>query len=396
MRILCVFGRHNYGDPARGEGVEYTHFLPALRALGHETFFFESFSRAGYANFAGLNRALLERVEEVQPDLVFTVLMLAEVWLDSIALMRQAGCAVVNWSTDDSWKYRQFSRLIAADFDLYATTCPDAPAWYARDRINNSHLTQWAASASWLAPPKPASECRYPVSFIGSAYGSRPARVAALRRAGISVECFGHGWPNGPVPAERIPEIIRDSIVSLNFSEAGGGGSGRQLKARLFEVPAVGGMLITEPAPYLDRFFAPREELIIFRSDAELVDAVRQILAEPTRRDAIAHAGHRRVAQEHTYDLRLKELFAQLHLEPPHRRKIDWVEFNRIELAHTSIGFCLELLRVLFVWPCTLIWGPVRGPRAARRGLFELSWRLFGRRTYTAAGLPGRLFYRES
>ena len=45
MRILCVFGRHNYGDPARGEGVEYTHFLPALRTLGHEVEFFESFSR---------------------------------------------------------------------------------------------------------------------------------------------------------------------------------------------------------------------------------------------------------------------------------------------------------------------------------------------------------------
>jgi len=34
--------------------------------------------------------------------------------------------------------------------------------------------------------------------------------------------------------------------------------------------------------------------------------------------------------------------------------------------------------------------------RAARRLLFEISWRLGGRRTYSAAGLPGRLFYRES
>lgn len=33
MKILCVFGRHAYGDPARGEGYEHANFLPAFAAL---------------------------------------------------------------------------------------------------------------------------------------------------------------------------------------------------------------------------------------------------------------------------------------------------------------------------------------------------------------------------
>ena len=39
MRVLCVFGEHNYGDPNRGEGYEYANFVPALRRLGHEVLF---------------------------------------------------------------------------------------------------------------------------------------------------------------------------------------------------------------------------------------------------------------------------------------------------------------------------------------------------------------------
>jgi len=394
MRVLCVFGRNNYGDAARGEGVEYTHFLPAFRALGHETFFFESFARDHHADFAALNRALLAEVEEVQPDVVFTVLMTAEVWLETVAMMRRIGCRVVNWSTDDSWKYREFSRLIAADFDLYATTWPDALAWYARDGICNVHLTQWAASSAWLAEPKAAAECRVQASFVGSAYGNRSARVAALREAGISVECHGHGWPNGPVAAERIPEILRDSQLSLNFSDAGGG-SGQQIKARVFEVPAAGGMLLSESAPHLDDYFVPGREVVLFQGNAELVAQARRLLAAPVERDAVARAGHARVAREHTYEQRLRELLAKLPAPNPGKREVDWTAFESHARAHTA-GPGLRLLRALLAVPCVLIWGKVRGPRAARRALFEISWRVAGRHTYTAAGWPGRLFYRES
>ncbi|HEU19907.1 MAG TPA: hypothetical protein ENO00_11135 [Deltaproteobacteria bacterium] len=56
----------------------------------------------------------------------------------------------------------------------------------------------------------------------------------------------------------------------------------------------------------------------------------------------------------------------------------------------------LRMLRVLMIVPCVLLWGRKRGPRAARRILFELSWRIFGRKTYSASSWPGRIFYGES
>ncbi|MEI7466366.1 MAG: glycosyltransferase [Burkholderiales bacterium] len=395
MRILCVFGRYNYGDPKRGEGVEYTHFLPAFRALGHDVEHFESFSRATHADFASLNRALLARVEAWRPKVVFTVLMMGEIWLETIDIIRACGATVINWSTDDSWKYAEFSRLIASSFDAFATTCPDAPAWYARDGFNNCVLSQWAAAAGELAEPLPSAGCTFDVSFVGSCYGTRAARVQRLRDSGVNVECFGHGWPNGPVDAVRLRQIVRTSRVSLNFSEAGRGG-GRQIKARVFEVPGAGGMLLTEHAPQLARYFELDREIICFSNDAELHEAVLRLLGDPEERNAIAVAGHRRVVREHTYERRLAELLAKvtagaLHeVVPP-----DWDAFRALVERHRS-GPTLRVLGGVLRGICALVWGRERGSRAARRILFEASWRLLGRHTYTSAGLPGRLFYRES
>ena len=120
MKILCVLGQHNYGDPARGEGYEYTNFLPALRRLGHEVVFFESFSRDHYRDFADLNRQFLEAVQAEAPDVILCVLLSYEIWLETLELIRSGSNAIlINWSTDDSWKYEQFSRFIAPPFHVF-------------------------------------------------------------------------------------------------------------------------------------------------------------------------------------------------------------------------------------------------------------------------------------
>ena len=401
MKILCVFGQHAYGDISRGEGYEYVNFLPAFRRLGHEVSFFDSLARGPYADFASLNRALLQLVEETSPDVVLCVLMQYEVWLETIRLIRDSGPVLINWATDDSWKYTMFSKLIGSEFDLYATTYPDVVALYHRDGIGSVCLSQWAANAEALVPPIPARECRYPVSFVGAAYGNRSVMVEALRREGVEVACFGHGWPAGPVEAKRISEIVRSSQVSLNFSAGSRRGrlvgTDRQIKARIFEVPGYGGCLLTERAPNLDRYFRIGEEVLTFEGCGELVAVVKTLLANPERRDTIAQCGFERVSREHTYDRRFDHLLTEVNrrVSPRSRRSVNWLEFEAAANRH-SFGPGLRAFRAILVRCARLIWGERRGPRAARRVIFELSWRLAGARTYAAAGWPGRMFYKES
>jgi spore maturation protein CgeB len=225
--------------------------------------------------------------------------------------------------------------------------------------------------------------------------------VDVLRREGIEVACFGHGWPEGPVETKRISEIVQASQISLNFSEGSRKGPrgtrDRQIKARVFEVSGYGGCLLTEQAPGLEKYFRIGEEILTFEGSDELVGTVKSLLAHPERRDAIASRGFDRVRREHTYDRRFGDLLRELTgrvAERP-RQSINWPEFESAA-GHHTFGVALRMLRSLLVMCARLIWGEHRGPRAARRFVFELSWRLVGARTYTAAGLPGRMFYRES
>ncbi len=411
MRVLCIFGQHNYGDPARGEGYEFVNFIPALERLGHEVLFFDCQRRDLHDGFPALNRALLRTVEESRPDVVLSVLTYYEIWLETWQILRASRiAATVNWTTDDSWRYKQFSRLVAPSFDAFTTTYPSAFERYRREGIGHVLLTQWAASATSLQEPLPAEECTIPVSFVGTAHGNRPAWVAALARRGVEVRCHGHGWPAGAVAAEEIPHLIRSSVISLNFASSALTLDGlvprhsRQVKARTFEVPGAGGFLLSEATDGLERYFEPGREVETFRSPDEAAEKVRLYLAAPDRRDDVARAGHERVRREHTYEPRLAEVLefallqrgrARSHGPHPSSGGIDWARFERAVAAHKTGPGLVAAGRVLRV-ACSALWGRTRGPRAARRLVYELSWRLAGASTYSAAGLPGRLFYRES
>jgi spore maturation protein CgeB len=404
MRILCVFGRHNYGDPLRGEGYEFTNFVPAFRALGHEVSFFDSWDRSAYCDFADLNRAFLRRVDQEQPDIIFCVLLSYELWQETLDIVRSNGAAaIINWGTDDSWKYEQFSRFVAPHVDSYATTNPKALEKAHFDGLDNFVLTQWGANRDVLAKPLPAKQCKYPVTFVGSAYGNRRKWIDMLRARGIHIECFGHGWPAGPVSTADLLRLYRESVVTLNFGDSGIQFRGllpyrsRQIKARVFEVPGAGGCLLTEPAQNLEDYFRIGEEILVFDGPDELAERIVYLLTNPEKRDVVAHRGFERVSKDHTYDQRFKELLEKQAQRVTQRstRSIDWLSFEQVAHRH-EVGPWCSLLRTLCVVCATLVWGKRRGPRAARRLTFELSWRLRGVWTYTAAGWPGRMFYRES
>lgn len=394
MKILCVFGRHAYGDPARGEGYEHANFLPALAALGHETRLFDSFDRRAYRDFAEMNRRFLETIASWRPDAVLAVLMHYELWRETLALVRErCGVMVLNWGTDDSWKYAQFSRHVAASVDVYASTSHAAVEAARNDGLRNFVLTQWAASDEALAEPLPASACKYPVSFVGAAYGERRRWIEALRARGVEVACFGHGWAGGAVDTATLRAIARESVVSLNFS--GASAKGRQIKARVFDVPGCGGMLLTQPADRLEDYYSIGREIDVFASVDELAEKAQAYLADPRRRDEMARAGHERTRRDHTYSQRFAKLLAGLQPGKGGSCAFAAEELAAMEHAH-AVGPELKLLGTLVRWPFAAAFGAERGPRAARRLLYELSWRLAGSHTYSVRGWPGRLFYRES
>lgn len=393
MKILCIFGKYQYGDPDRGIGTEYAAFIPALKNLGHEVIHFESWNRNLYPDFARLNKALLLTIKKEEPDVLFTVQMNYEIWIETLKIIKDSGiCATVSWTTDDSWKYREVSRFIGGSYHAMTTTYPDKVRCYKKDGIHNVLLTHWAAASDKLAEPLPSENCKYQVSFVGAAHGNRKKRIEYLKKNGIEVNCFGFGWPAGSIPAEDIPVVMRNSIISLNFSNSKGE---NQLKARTFEVPGAGGFLLTEYVKGLEDYYLMGQEIEVFHDDGELVDKIIYYLKNCGKRDEIAAKGYEKTCHRHTYENRMKEI---LSFTIECKKKWDGKKQNFSEtLLDDTIkayepGRILNLIKNILIFFGVLIFGKKRGSRAARRLVFELSWRFCGKKTFSASGWPGRMF----
>lgn len=398
MKVLCAFGKYQYGDSKRGVGIEYESFIPALERLGHDVRHFETWDQVLYPQYANLNRALLAEVDSYHPDLVFTVQRDYEIWTETLAeIRRRSEAALVTWTTDDSFKFDQVSKYIGSYYDAISTTYDYRVPDYKRQGIEGVYSTQWAANSHWLRPPKRARDCQYLVSFIGASYGSRAEIIKKLGLSGIRVECFGFGWPNGSIPTDQIPVVMRDSVISLNFSSGfiGGKGNDMQIKARTFEVPGAGGFLLTDIAPELDVVYKIGQEIETYSDFDELTRKITYYLHHSDDRDRIAQAGYQRTVADHTYESRLEGLLrfaidrrcARIKGTPGIPAIGETVVFSS-----STPGAGLILLRWFLVVSCTLIWGRKRGPKAARRLTFEVSRRAYGVRTFSSMSIPGRLF----
>lgn len=407
MKILCAFGEHAYGDPARGESYEAVNFIPAFQRLGHEVALFDSFSRRHDVDFAALNQRFLKEVDEFRPDVIFTVLMSYEIWTETLDLIRAGSPAlIVNWGTDDSWKFSQVSRFLASHVDFHVTTDPAGTRQAEQAGLDNVVRSQWAASQTQLLPPLPSGQCVQGVAFIGNLYGERRAWIEALQARGIAVATFGNGSAYGVVAAADIPKIHNKYMISLNFSNSGrqlsaaGVGRSTQIKARVFEVPGHGGALLTQNAPGLSDYFEMGKEIDVFDDVDGLKNKIEFYLSNPAARDRLAQAGFAKASARHTYDVRFRELLEHvLRAAKPERLRQPWTldarQLDSLVARHRRVS-AIQPIRTLVETLARTVVGRDRAARAARRIVFEGAWRLMGARTFSAAGIPGRLFFAES
>jgi spore maturation protein CgeB len=175
--------------------------------------------------------------------------------------------------------------------------------------------------------------------------------MGALLHAGVPTYARGSGWPHGRINQEDMVMCFSDDGIHLNFSEspyynaykaarlflrlalvpdgraaawrrpsfkdawqASLGALRPQIKGRTFEIPACGGMLMTNYADNLSDYFVPGKEIVVFDGVEDLVDKCQHYLSSQKERRAIAQAGLARVRAEHTYQQRFMQIFKELQL----------------------------------------------------------------------------------
>ncbi len=105
---------------------------------------------------------------------------------------------------------------------------------------------------------------------------------------------------------EEMPQIFMQSKINLNITLRGMK-SGIPLRA--FDIMGCGGFLLSNfQADFLD-FFVPGEDFVYYESKEDLLQKIDYYLEHEEEREAIARSGHDKVAAEHTYRHRVREMF---------------------------------------------------------------------------------------
>lgn len=360
MRILYVVHKFDYGQPSRGYCYEHFNFYEPLVAMGHDVLYFDFPTLARQLGPSQMNRRLLEVVASEKPQLMFTV-----AWGDDLdqAVVRhisqETDTTTMNWFCDDHWKFDLFSKHWAPCFNWVVTTAQCALPKYDRIGYQNVIKSQWGCNH--LLYRRLGLSPKYDVTFVGMPHGIRRAAVQALRDAGIDVQVWGTGWPNGRLSQTKMIEVFNQSRIVLNFSEPSGVGNRegwlntlsrryvehplgalpggwraatlarslaskltwgrssksimpRQIKGRVFEVAGCGSFVLTGQAENLRDYYRRGQEVVVFDHIADLIEKIRYYLSHDAERESIAWAGYEKTLREHTYECRFSQIFEEVGL----------------------------------------------------------------------------------
>tara|TARA_Y100000593_G_scaffold94594_1_gene194494 strand:+ start:3929 stop:4864 length:936 start_codon:yes stop_codon:yes gene_type:complete len=308
MKIVLVapksITRHKVEHTAFRFDYAYWNFYLPLLSLGHDVTFFDT-------SIWG-NKELQELIEHQKPDMLFCIMTgdagycPQEPW-DTIKAETESGRTFTfNWFCDDAWRFDSFSKVACQYFNAVVTTDnPEDVQKYVDIGYNNSIFAPWHANSdaySGVYSPKTTH-----ISFIGNPYGDRAPTFEALKDAGLKVEHHtGVGF-------EDMIWYYSQGLMGLSLSKNSNDDAGKLiLKARPFEIAAVGSLLVAQNAVGLEDCFIPNKEVIAFDTISELVEKCRFLSTKPKIINELANAGHRRFLKDHDSKVRLSKVLQQI------------------------------------------------------------------------------------
>ncbi len=360
MNILYVALKYDYGKKERGFSFEHNNFYDALSRMdGHQLSYFAFDEVMQEVGRDEMNKRLIETIKKTRPDFTFFCIFTDEIDAATLLEIKHSEATVMfNWFTDDHWRFDNFGKYYCWNFDYIGTTDSQAPAKY--DAIGYKHVikTQWACNHRMYKPTgidasiigkRVTKDFKYDVTFVGQPHGDRKQVVANMQAAGLNVQCWGGGWPNGRISQEGMLEVFSNSKVNLNLTKSSDMLSAKalgkvlfyrrndqsyrahhpkmwvanlksllnkkreQIKGRNFEVPGTGGFILTGDADNLSDYYIDGKEIAIFRTP-ELIEKSRYYSQHDGEREKIAKAGYDRTLREHTYEKRFNHIFKAVGL----------------------------------------------------------------------------------
>lgn len=130
------------------------------------------------------------------------------------------------------------------------------------------------------------------VVFVGSNYGARRKLISDLIAAGINLQAYGPGFPNGHVTAKKIMELYSRAKIVLGVCNVGYQTKERNLKTRDFDAISAGALYVANACSEFNRFFAPGMHYVHYTRDKDLLPKLRYCLDNPAVSREIAERAY--------------------------------------------------------------------------------------------------------
>ena len=281
----------SYAEAFRSAGVETTVFDPNRMIFGRSSRVFTrlTWSLQHLAVSAALRRYIAS-APAVDAVLVFKGYFLNQ---PSIAWCRtHTRVPWLNFNPDSPFDPGRSTsspqiRAALSDYDLYATwstaLVPKLLAYGAR----RAEFLPFAAAPEVHYPDSQRDpELRDKLTFVGSHDAQRASTLSAL--AGLPLAIYGNAWEDLPrrsplrahvrsaaVHGAGLRRVVSSSLASINILRPQNVGSHNM---RTFEVPAMGGLLLTTRSQEQQGFFPDQEASLMYGSPDELRSLAERLL----------------------------------------------------------------------------------------------------------------------
>jgi hypothetical protein len=244
--------------------------------------------------FNHLNNALIEYCNKTKPDIVW-VFKGFELFPETIDKLSKMGCFLANYNPDHPFirtSIMHGGKNIPDSIPLY-----NLHFAYSQNLVENI-ISEFNQKCVWLPFGFEVDVNQYQqinsikerlkLCFIGTPDRERSKWLVQLAKRGFEIDIFSLTYPyenqlrkekgislNPVVTGITFWENVRKYRVQLNFLREHNKGSHNQ---RTFEVPGVGGILLTEFSAEQSHFFEDNREIFMFKDFEDLVTKAQGIL----------------------------------------------------------------------------------------------------------------------
>ena len=274
--------------------------------------------------FHDLNRQLIADIEKTMPD-VFWVFKGMQIYPRTLRKLRSLGVMLVNYNADHP--FRHFSRgsgnaNVKNSVPLYDLhlTYSRAIALELSERFGDTNVSvvPFGHSVSDQIYEGLHSLVELPQAcFVGNPDVYRGKSIMALVRAGVPVDVYGNGWNKFLTPSPLLElrqevtgvemlKVLRRYRLQLNFFRPH---NVQSHNMRTFEVPACGGIMLSQDSPEQRNFFRSSVEAFYFRDTEEMIALTKMILGLTAEEaNAVRRAARERsVKSGYSYQDRMRQ-----------------------------------------------------------------------------------------